>query len=613
VIPFSETGLYNPAGPTLDANEFMRSAMDQPLSPMATLFEAGKQGALDSFGLGTFIRRMGIDQGAPTAPTLNPTRPQSPQEFLAAREAAKPIDKPTYEKSPYFRPNIPWDASMTEDRAASLAAWDDAKKVREFYSQKRPIASFIGSLGGQALDPINYIPVGGEVMAAKAGLGTVGKAVVGSAIDAAGNTAIAALSTAPERARFGDDTSWRTTVSQIAMAGLIGAGFGSIGGGLRARSDARLIGEAVDRLATVKRTQESRIALNEAIDAVVNGEDVRLSPNGLAAVDNAVPDLNRVQSYIDGQSVNGPKPVGLLRFLASEGGVKDFGGEVASLDLTNKFVPGSGRLVREKGMDLDHARLVAAEAGYFPQYGSIDAAMEHSTVNDLLDAMSRESRGEPVYTLDGQDRADAMAAHGEMQASYDRAREAVDEHISDALPPEIKVRAAEIIFHEKLSPDDALERAIMEDYYSNGGADVPLLSESGPIEVPGFHDNPISGGNAGKRSASSGRGPNNVGGEARQSAANGVPSESARGQDRPPEGLKAATARVGKPEDIKALAEQHGIGADGSYPEEIELKQVDTEGRMTTADHAAMEEAQQTVELGDSYAEALKAAAGCLI
>lgn len=608
MIPFSETGLYNPAGPTLDPNEFLRSAMDQPLSPMATMFEAGKQGVLDSFGLGTVIRKAGIDAGAPIAAN----RYERPEAFQARLAAAKPIDKATYEKSPYFRPNIPWDQSMTEDRAASLAAWNDAKQVREFYAQKRPIAAFIGGLGGQALDPINYVPVGGEFVAAKAGLGTVGKAVVGSAIDAAGNTALAALSTAPERSRFGDDTSWQATVSQIAMAGLIGAGFGAIGGGLRARSDARLMGEAADRLATVKRTQESRIALNEAIDAVVNGEDVYLSPNGLAAVDNAAPDLMRVQRFIDEQKVESPKPVGITRFLASEGGVRDFGGEVASLDLTNKFVPGSGRLVREKGMDLDRAREKAAEAGYFPQYGSIDAAMQHSTINDLLDAMSKESRGEPVYTLDGKERADAMAKHGDMQEAYDRAVDAVDAHISDDLPPEIKVRAAEIVFQEAAHPEDALERAIMEDYYSNG-ATIPLTGKDGPIEVPGFHDHPDTSGNAGQREALSGRGQDGSAGGQRQPAANGVPSDSARGQDRPPEGLKDAAARIGKPEDVKALAEQHGIGADGSYPEEIELKQVETEGRMTADDWAAMADAQNTVELGDSYAEALKAAAGCLI
>lgn len=55
---------------------------------------------------------------------------------------------------------------MTTDRAVALAQQDDYRKVREFYASKRPITSFFGSLGGQAIDPLNYIPVFGEAVTA---------------------------------------------------------------------------------------------------------------------------------------------------------------------------------------------------------------------------------------------------------------------------------------------------------------------------------------------------------------------------------------------------------------------------------------------------------------
>ena len=131
------------------------------------------------------------------------------------------------------------------------------------------------------------------------------------------------------------------------------------------------------------------------------------------------------------------KPVSLTRWLAQNGGVKEYEGTLKGLGLDKTFVPGSGRLMREGGLDLDHAREIAAEAGYFHQYGSIEEAMQRSTVADLVDLLAEEAGGRPVYTRADTERlamesGDAKAA--ETRERYDAARAEIDDTAPE-LPP----------------------------------------------------------------------------------------------------------------------------------------------------------------------------------
>lgn len=287
-------------GPTyrgMTRESFLDSAMDQPLSLTSTLFDQAKGGALESFGLGTAIRDFAIPDGEPTtadrvgsavrlANPLTAAYEASRLAVQAFREDSPALDESKYRSSPYFRENIPWDQGMTEARAKALSEWDDAKKVRQYYAEKRPISSFIGNLAGQALDPINYVPVAGPVVraAAVARAGRIAGTAAAGALDAAANTAIFGIATRETRRSFGDDVSFQTMVSEIAMSALIGSAFGGIAGAIDARTAARTLTEAQRSLSTLKATQEARIALNEAIDGVVRGEDVRLSPNATEAV-----------------------------------------------------------------------------------------------------------------------------------------------------------------------------------------------------------------------------------------------------------------------------------------------------------------------------------------
>lgn len=276
--------------------QFM-AALEMPMNPLATFFDQAKGGALESFGLGTVIRDFSIPQGTQrrdggelvSGPVPNPLNPLSRlyedvRGIVNPVQAdATPMTQDEWKSSPYFRSDIPWDEGMTADRAAALAAWDDARKVREFYAQKRPIISFFGGLAGQAVDPINFIPIAGPAVkaAAVARAGRIGGAAITGAVDAAANTAAFSLLTAGARAEYGDDVSWQATISEVATAALIGTAFGGLSGALSARRARRLDA----KLATLNETQEARAVLNDAINGLVRDGEVRLTPASFDILD----------------------------------------------------------------------------------------------------------------------------------------------------------------------------------------------------------------------------------------------------------------------------------------------------------------------------------------
>ena len=93
--------------------------------------------------------------------------------------------------------------------------------MRQYFSQKQPIAAFIGQFGGQALDPINYVPVfcQGAQLAAVARFGSIGGRALMSASEAAINTAAFGILTAGVRAKLGDDVSFEMTNRVVASPG----------------------------------------------------------------------------------------------------------------------------------------------------------------------------------------------------------------------------------------------------------------------------------------------------------------------------------------------------------------------------------------------------------
>jgi hypothetical protein len=574
------------SGPTyspLSSLDLLDSALSQPLSLTSTLYEEGKGGALESFGLGTVLRQNELPLPAPSEqapygfdPEGLPVPPGiSPQDYLQGtwitpdmiakkRQEMGALTEDQYKQSPSYRKDIPYDPGMTETRAAALAAMDDARKVREFYAQKRPLAAFLGSMAGQALDPINYIPVAGPAVkgAAIARFGRIGGEALTAGLDAAANTAVFGVGTANVRAQFGDDVSWQALISQIATAGLIGSAFGTVAGAIGRRMDAR-VAEAEQRLATLQTTQEARIALNEGIDAIVRGEDVNLSPN-------ATDPLQRIANDIETPRLppmaEPPVPEGMVRVYHS--------GSV-----------GEGQTGRWVSTDRRYA------ADYRP---------------DL-----------PLHYLD-------LPAN--------------DPRLNNADIPDQGVKQG-FAFNFETTPKEAAQ--LKEITRQQAPSDLTTEPLPGKTEAP-QSSQPIAGASSLNRTASwvirdketkapimETFNPELIGklntdkyeavpigqylGEI-----NGRPKpavDTAKAAPEPkPEGISKAETSIAKPEDAKALAAQYGIDANtGAFKEEADLAQLADEGRLTEQDVATMAQAHLDYEVADAYAEAIKSVAGCLI
>lgn len=247
-------------------------------------------GALDSFGLGTVAREVAIPQGNMSLEAFARDNP-----LQAGIDAAKavgglfqppkpPLSQEEYQQGPFFRKDIPWDPRMTEDRAAALAAWYDAKQVRDQRLAQTDgwAVKLFGNMLGQALDPINYIPFLGAAAktAAVTRLGVVGGHIAAASADAAINTAIFGAATARERQGFGDDVSFQSLLLDTASAAAIGAVFGSLG----AIGEARGIRQ---RGMALREITETHAALNDAVGSFLTEGEVRIRPetvDGLARI-----------------------------------------------------------------------------------------------------------------------------------------------------------------------------------------------------------------------------------------------------------------------------------------------------------------------------------------
>lgn len=278
-----------------------------------TASEGVEQGLQQSFGAGTVMRDFmtpaGLTQPDPmisSFPVIGPIYQAERAAVNAFRPQQPAMSQQDYKDSPYFRDNVPYDPGMTEDRAASLAQQSDTTKVRDYFSQIRPVDSFVGNFLGQAVDPINYVPGFGEesaaALAARFGdgfLARTGASGLVGASNAAINTAAFGALSSGLRTKFGDDTSWQAYANEVGMAGMIGGAFGGVSGligGLRSgdRGTApQTIQEQMmaDEASTARNAQAARVPLNEAVGSLATEGDVSLSPNGIAPIQNLADEM----------------------------------------------------------------------------------------------------------------------------------------------------------------------------------------------------------------------------------------------------------------------------------------------------------------------------------
>lgn len=580
--------IYSMSSPTytgMSRQALFDSAMSQPLSLTSTLVDQGKGGALESFGLGTVLRENQLPMPAPSdeAPYgfdpsgLDVPAGISPQDYLQgnwvtpdmiAKKRAEmgALSEDQYKASAFYRKDIPYDPGMTSARAEALASMNDAQKVREFYAQKRPFAAFLGSMAGQALDPINYVPVAGEAVkaAAIARAGNIAGHMMVGALDAAANTAIFGVGTAGARAQFGDDVSWQALVSQVATAGLIGSAFGGIAGALGRRVDAQALSDAEQRLSTLKTTQEARIALNEGIDALSRGEDIKLSPN-------ATDPMARVAGEIDTQQhfaplAEPPVPEGFVRLYHS--------GSV-----------GEG----------EFGRWVSTNRTYASNYRS-DLPLHY------LDVPADDPR------VNNPDIPEQGVKQGFTFNFETTATEAAKlKAIGRDLPP------ADVLSEEAPKGGGEAAAKIPNDSSLNRTASWVIRDKETKTPVmETFNQSTVDRLNTDKYEAVPiGQYLGEINGRAKP--APGIDSTVARPEPRA-EGVKEAEASVAKPENTKALAAQYSVDPQtGAFPEEADVAQLAAEGRLTADDAVTLAQAEADYHTGSAFAEALKSVAGCLL
>lgn len=102
-----------------------------------------------------------------------------------------------------------------------------------------------------------------------------------------------------------------------------------------------------------------------------------------------IPERGAPKRYTPFETV--PKePTRLVSFLRKMGGVQDVGGDIRHTLGGAKYMPG---LISETVRTLDDAALMAWEHGYFPELG------DRPSINDLLNAIEGDLKGEPRYSV----------------------------------------------------------------------------------------------------------------------------------------------------------------------------------------------------------------------
>lgn len=168
-----------------------------------------------------------------------------------------------------------------------------------------------------------------------------------------------------------------------------------------------------------------------------------------------------------GSKAQAEKPQSLLEFIASKGGL----GPDAELEAIGGLghtvnVEGVGRrkLVKQGGWPLDYAREAAEEAGYIQ--GNHKGT---STVNDLLDAIDAEMRGQKRYPqgFEGHvGKREGVARSEREQHEYDRLTQGLEADLENAghgqIGPDVKERAIGLMRDKGLHPDEAVDHAVAQ-------------------------------------------------------------------------------------------------------------------------------------------------------
>jgi hypothetical protein len=324
--------------------------------------------------------------------------------------------------------------------------------------------------------------------------------------------------------------------------------------------------EAEQRLSTLRTTQEARIALNEGIDAVVRGEDVNLSPNSTEP-------LARVADQLEAPA---PRSPGMAEPPVPEGFVR----------LYHSGSVGEG----------DSGRWVSTSRDYASNYRSdlplhyLDVPANDPRVNNPDIPEQGVKQG---FTFNFETTPKEAAQLKEIS----RAKPPADLTVEPVKPETTQPARQTVPSDSSLTRtaswvirDKETKSPIMETFNPDL---VDKLNTSKYEAVPiGQYLGEVNG---------------------RPKVAPAIDTSKPAPEPRP-EGIKQAEASVAKPEDTKALAAQYSVDpATGAFPEEAQVAQLATEGRLTPDDAANLAQVEADYHAGSAFAEALKSVVGCLV
>lgn len=272
-----------------------------------------KNAVQHDYGLGSVIRDLRTPRGIPqpnpveSALASNPMTAglvagyEAARPFIGAPTTGTPMTKEAYEGSPFYRKEVPWDASMTTDRAAALADQFDEGRVAQYWGEKRPLTALGAEFIGGAADPINYLPIFDEASLTAAGvrIGSFAAHLLSGSASAALSTAAFGALTANTRKQYGDDVSFQGILNEVAMSALIGGAFGAgmygIARGLGSAGNAiakaqlqRVIDRTAGKLSTINNTAEARALVEVAADMVMRKGEVDLPEAAKASLNKVL-------------------------------------------------------------------------------------------------------------------------------------------------------------------------------------------------------------------------------------------------------------------------------------------------------------------------------------
>ncbi|TIR13346.1 MAG: hypothetical protein E5X64_24045 [Mesorhizobium sp.] len=344
---------------------------------------------------------------------------------------------------------------------------------------------------------------------------------------------------------------------------MIGSAFGAIGGVVGRRVDARVMSEAESRLATLKTTQEARIALNEGIDAIVRGEDIKLSPNATGPISRVAADVAKNSAFT-------PEPAPVTK------------------SATISDVAESLRVVKEQHPELDPVTSPS----------KFDALLIADLQAKGFDGVDSQAPAGPVplnfdpATVDvpemviGPNGRPIEAALNPTSPAYGRMLIAE----AEARLPELQQRLAKLN-----RPHNRLRAKLEQNSFLSGIADpLGTIERSRNLpELVSYYE--------GQKA----RGEAIVAGKVDTTQATPEPL---------PDGLAEAQARIAKADTPRDLAEQYGVDlATGNFAEMADIEQLRSMGRLTAEDEAALADAAVAFDTAEAYGNAMKAALVCLV